>query len=583
MPFASADPSSKTWPDAAASRSPESHGGQRADAHSDQNGGSFSSWMDRFSDDKQPASQNPVKKKVASQADTQPRKSSSSATTQSNSETADSEKLTKADSAEVEGQDSALQRSGTTDQKTDTAPITTPVVPAAPTPAQVPLAAQLALGLQGAAGQDATKAPTASDAVEPGLDGMGTNSRSIQLKPNAFVVQGLPELVTSSDVSSASNVKPQGKAGLTGQKQSKAIAVLDPVTVHNLLGSNVSSCFDPALFDPATISSTNSSGGASSTVNDSSKNPGGKAAVVSELAKSGLATQVVEQSKSSLVDTGVSITSEASTGPIPDSAKSNMKAGQNAEVAFTATIKEATAASKSQNGGGNTAQQDSQGKERNQTEASPNPALTQPVMAGEKALLGVQAQKVIETKAPADAGQALSATSDQPAAVGTAKSISLNVDTQNPGVSIQLVERGGTIQVSVRSQDTQLTGDIRSRLNELVDNLTNKGFEAQTWTPDAGLSDVKRATQQRSESSSEPTTQLQQPVAATMQAQNHTGNLNQGDPGNGKSNDDATSGRQSKGDSRGGGQQNGPQDGDSQSGDEQPKNLFRSVLEGARP
>lgn len=236
------------------------------------------------------------------------------------------------------------------------------------------------------------------------------------------------------------------------------------------------------------------------------------------------------------------------------------KSSENQEVAFTATIKEAVQSEKSQSNGGENRQQDPNSQERPTHAQTTVDAIQQPgaslaLNAPEKPVNQTLVQaKIIDAPKPANMTLVHPVLDDRPAAAtGAATSISLKVESLNSGVDVKLMERGGVIQVSVRTGDRELTGDIRGRLNELVDSLSGKGYETRTWTPDAGISSV----------------------SSTFQSQNEPRNSNQGEPGKGGANDDSSSGRQSKGDRREPEQQNGRH--------EKPKNLFRTILEGARP
>ena len=53
-------------------------------------------------------------------------------------------------------------------------------------------------------------------------------------------------------------------------------------------------------------------------------------------------------------------------------------------------------------------------------------------------------------------------------------------------VSLRVVERAGEVQVAVRTSDSQLTGDLREQLPDLVSELAGRGYRAETWQPLAG-------------------------------------------------------------------------------------------------
>lgn len=52
-------------------------------------------------------------------------------------------------------------------------------------------------------------------------------------------------------------------------------------------------------------------------------------------------------------------------------------------------------------------------------------------------------------------------------------------------VAIQLTERNGDLRVSVRTADTNLAGDLRLELKDLVSNLKQEGFKVESWAPTA--------------------------------------------------------------------------------------------------
>ncbi len=88
-----------------------------------------------------------------------------------------------------------------------------------------------------------------------------------------------------------------------------------------------------------------------------------------------------------------------------------------------------------------------------------------------------------------------------------AREISIQIPSADGGkVDVQIVERDGKVQVTVRGSDTQLNSALRGELAELVHTLDQKGYKTETWTPgdtypltSADAPDVKSPT--RSESS----------------------------------------------------------------------------------
>ena len=65
-----------------------------------------------------------------------------------------------------------------------------------------------------------------------------------------------------------------------------------------------------------------------------------------------------------------------------------------------------------------------------------------------------------------------------------AQQISVRISEPNaPAVDLQLAQRGGQIQVAVRTEDTGLQVSLRSDLGSLVQNLERSGFRAETFVP----------------------------------------------------------------------------------------------------
>jgi len=283
----------------------------------------------------------------------------------------------------------------------------------------------------------------------------------------------------------------------------------------------------------------------------------------------------------SWVDNSLSVTNETETAKPASETRPPEKSADSQQIAFSASIKESGQTSRQQSNSGNSKQQESPNHDRFQPEPT-----TQSGLAGgaalDKAAAEIQfAPKAPEIQKPVSPAPILETAADKPVSASPMTSISLKVDSlTSPGVDVKLVERGGTIQVSVRTGDKELTGDIRQNLDQLVDNLSSKGFETQTWTPDSSASEIKRQDSFKVESS--PTVQ-HTAISSSFQAQNDSRNLNQGDSGNGKAFEDSSGGRHSKGDGRGTGQQGGRQDNQGQSAEERARNMFRTILEGARP
>ena len=71
------------------------------------------------------------------------------------------------------------------------------------------------------------------------------------------------------------------------------------------------------------------------------------------------------------------------------------------------------------------------------------------------------------------------------AAPGSIREISVRIPAQDNsrGVEVQLIERGGKIEVTVRAGDQQLSSALKGDLTDLVRMLDSKGYKTETWTP----------------------------------------------------------------------------------------------------
>lgn len=54
-----------------------------------------------------------------------------------------------------------------------------------------------------------------------------------------------------------------------------------------------------------------------------------------------------------------------------------------------------------------------------------------------------------------------------------------------PQVEIRVVERTGDVRVAVRTADSRLTSSLREDLPQLVSQLADRGYRAETWHPTA--------------------------------------------------------------------------------------------------
>ncbi len=68
-----------------------------------------------------------------------------------------------------------------------------------------------------------------------------------------------------------------------------------------------------------------------------------------------------------------------------------------------------------------------------------------------------------------------------------ARDIRLQINAGEQRVEIRLSDRGGDIQVAVRTPDSRLAGDLRDNLPALTVRLEQTGFRAETWHPEASI------------------------------------------------------------------------------------------------
>jgi hypothetical protein len=63
------------------------------------------------------------------------------------------------------------------------------------------------------------------------------------------------------------------------------------------------------------------------------------------------------------------------------------------------------------------------------------------------------------------------------------REISFRLSADSSNVDVQVAQRAGRIQVSVRTGDPEVAKSLQSNLGELVGRLEAKGFRTETWTP----------------------------------------------------------------------------------------------------
>lgn len=65
----------------------------------------------------------------------------------------------------------------------------------------------------------------------------------------------------------------------------------------------------------------------------------------------------------------------------------------------------------------------------------------------------------------------------------TARSLQLDLNSAGERVAVRLAERGGTVQVDVRTSDSRLAGALREDLPQLAARMEQTGFRAEAWHP----------------------------------------------------------------------------------------------------
>jgi flagellar hook-length control protein FliK len=97
---------------------------------------------------------------------------------------------------------------------------------------------------------------------------------------------------------------------------------------------------------------------------------------------------------------------------------------------------------------------------------------------------------------------------EPPKASGPAREIRLTLGGGDQRVEVKLTDRGGELQVGVRTADGQLAGRLRENLPALTTRLAESGMRAETWHPGAstgsGSQDVKETSPANSGDPSDP-------------------------------------------------------------------------------
>jgi hypothetical protein len=98
----------------------------------------------------------------------------------------------------------------------------------------------------------------------------------------------------------------------------------------------------------------------------------------------------------------------------------------------------------------------------------------------------IHAQNQTKTSAPetphpsSDSLELEAASAVQPQSI---REISFRLAASSTNVDVQVAQRAGKVQVSVRTADPELAKSLQTNLGELVGQLEDKGFKTETWTP----------------------------------------------------------------------------------------------------
>jgi hypothetical protein len=115
-----------------------------------------------------------------------------------------------------------------------------------------------------------------------------------------------------------------------------------------------------------------------------------------------------------------------------------------------------------------------------------NPAMTNigsssQVMASQSATQSTPSQRGASPSTSANEIEVSSGSQLQPA-----RQISLLLTGEDATkISVDVSDRGGKVQIAVRSSDPELTRSLRTDLGDLVGRLESRGFKTEAWAPTA--------------------------------------------------------------------------------------------------
>lgn len=124
-----------------------------------------------------------------------------------------------------------------------------------------------------------------------------------------------------------------------------------------------------------------------------------------------------------------------------------------------------------------------------------------PSSANRAAEVGAPAASITESKSETNATLQPPPTRDISIRVGGVGS---------PNVDLRVVEKGGKVQVTVKTPDPELARSLQSDLGDLVGRLEKKGYQAETWTPQSSPAEAVSGSGQSNGAAGDRSSQQQQ-------------------------------------------------------------------------
>jgi len=136
-------------------------------------------------------------------------------------------------------------------------------------------------------------------------------------------------------------------------------------------------------------------------------------------------------------------------------------------------------------------------------QASANPAITNQAMTNQAPSSQLTASQAVSqsTASQQSASQSMKGANEIEVSPGSqlqpARQISLKLIGEDATkVSVDVSERGGKVQIAVRSADPELAKTLRSDLGDLVGRLEGKGFKTEAWVPTTSRHTLAAAAEQ---------------------------------------------------------------------------------------